>query len=527
MKRLFITAVFGAFGSVLMIDVVVHAADQGVTGKKLLLKDSGKFVLLSKDPAISIAGSEAIQSSDSTLTFDDGSGPVTLTLPVSHWSTNSATTILKFKNPGAPVGSIVKIVKIKSGLLKAVSKGLPFPVPNGAATIDVVLSLNGGTNRYCMTFAGTGDGAKFFVKDASAGTCPSPASCGNDVQESGETCDGSDAPACPGDCLNDCTCAPACATSGANAAACNAYANAPSCTSCCAGDPACSNYCQAAMIFGSCGGSFANSECANAANAAGCAAECCPPPPPPACGNNTVEGTEICDGTDATACPGVCQSDCTCPPQTCGNDTREGTEACDGSDATACPNDCLADCTCAPVCPASGGDNTACLAAATIPACTTCCSTSLGCSDGCGVAVTSWLCTNPAENDTCAAAINANGCADECCSPSAPVCSNDTVEGTEECDGTDDSACPSSCQSDCTCSLPAVCGNNVREGAEACDGTDAASCPGACNPDCTCGLTCPLADPPVNGLPTACNAYGNNSTCAACCALDSKLHLLL
>ena len=31
------------------------------------------------------------------------------------------------------------------------------------------------------------------------------------------------------------------------------------------------------------------------------------------CGNDIREGTEICDGTDAAACPGQCQSDCTCP----------------------------------------------------------------------------------------------------------------------------------------------------------------------------------------------------------------------
>jgi hypothetical protein len=47
-------------------------------------------------------------------------------------------------------------------------------VPNGAASINVVLSLDGGTNTYCMTFSGTGDGTKFLVKDATAGTCAAP-----------------------------------------------------------------------------------------------------------------------------------------------------------------------------------------------------------------------------------------------------------------------------------------------------------------------------------------------------------------
>jgi len=31
-----------------------------------------------------------------------------------------------------------------------------------------------------------------------------------------------------------------------------------------------------------------------------------------------------------------------------------------------------------------------------------------------------------------------------------------------------------------------ACGNNVREGAEECDGTDDAACPGQCNPNCKC-----------------------------------------
>ena len=56
--------------------------------------------------------------------------------------------------------------------MKIVAKGLPFAVPNGPASIAVVLSLDGGSNTYCMNFTGTGDGERFLVKDAAAGTCP-------------------------------------------------------------------------------------------------------------------------------------------------------------------------------------------------------------------------------------------------------------------------------------------------------------------------------------------------------------------
>jgi hypothetical protein len=31
------------------------------------------------------------------------------------------------------------------------------------------------------------------------------------------------------------------------------------------------------------------------------------------CGNNLREGAEVCDGTSAAACPGMCKPDCTCP----------------------------------------------------------------------------------------------------------------------------------------------------------------------------------------------------------------------
>lgn len=152
-----------------------YATDQGITGKRLLLKGPAKFVLLSKDLSISIAGSDPVGGADSSLTFDNGGGPVIYTLPKGLWSKNGAGTLFKYKNANAPgPPSAVKVAKVKSGLLKMVGKGIPFAVPNGAASVDVVVSLDGGTNRYCMTFSGTGDGSKFLVKDATAGTCPPP-----------------------------------------------------------------------------------------------------------------------------------------------------------------------------------------------------------------------------------------------------------------------------------------------------------------------------------------------------------------
>ncbi len=75
---------------------------------------------------------------------------------------------------------------------------------------------------------------------------------------------------------------------------------------------------------------------------------------PPICGNNLRELAEECDGTDDTACSGLCQVDCTCPSPVCGNNILESGEQCDGTEDAACPGLCLGDCTCpAPGCGAA------------------------------------------------------------------------------------------------------------------------------------------------------------------------------
>jgi predicted esterase len=149
-----------------------RAADQGITGKMLLLKASQKVSVLSKDSSIDVMGADPVGGSNSSITFDDGTHMATLSLPASNWSTNGSRSVFQYKNASAPSGpSIVKIAKVKSGLLKVTGNGLPIPVPNGSATINVVLKLDGGANTYCMTFAGTGDGTKFAVKDSPAGAC--------------------------------------------------------------------------------------------------------------------------------------------------------------------------------------------------------------------------------------------------------------------------------------------------------------------------------------------------------------------
>ena len=90
---------------------------------------------------------------------------------------------------------------------------------------------------------------------------------------------------------------------------------------------------------------------------------------------------------------------------------------------------------------------------------------------------------------------------------------------TEQCDGSDDTACPGACRDNCicgfcgdgildpteecdngpsnsdtepdacrtTCTLP-TCGDNVTDEGEECDGTSDDACPNDCLQDCTCEI---------------------------------------
>ena len=78
-----------------------------------------------------------------------------------------------------------------------------------------------------------------------------------------------------------------------------------------------------------------------------------------------------------------------------------------------------------------------------------------------------------------------------------PVCGNDVRERAEACDGLS-SGCDQGftpCEPDCSCppgsTSPGTCGDNVVNlPGEECDGTDDLACPGSCLTDCTCGGEC-------------------------------------
>ena len=155
------------------------ALDQPITGKKLWLKSTPKFVLLSKDAGIDIGGADPhCPGGDSSLVIDDGVDTATFLLPCANWRANHSGGF-RYRNSSAPQGpSAVKFVMVKGGLLKVIGKDLGgLSLPNGAGTIDVVLNLDGIAHRYCMSFTGTGNGSRFVAKNAPAGSCPSPLPC--------------------------------------------------------------------------------------------------------------------------------------------------------------------------------------------------------------------------------------------------------------------------------------------------------------------------------------------------------------
>ena len=96
-------------------------------------------------------------------------------------------------------------------------------------------------------------------------------------------------------------------------------------------------------------------------------------------------------------------------------------------------------------------------------------------------------------------------------------CGDDAVNlPGEECDGTEDSACPGNC-------IPrggggGVCGDNLRNtgedctcASEECDGTDSPACPGLCLANCTCPIA--ICNNAVKEVGEECDPPGSTANC--------------
>ena len=178
--------------AVLLALGVASAADQLISGKKLLIKNppsgaaQNKVVHMAKDPSITIAspgfggdpqcsGAGGGGASSIRIIASGGAGDVTIPLPCAGWTTNGSNTLFKYKDSS---GTTCNIVLVKGGTLaKAVCKGAHVAIDlNGSMSpVAVVTTLN--TERYCTEFGGIvakdgSDDKTFLRKDASA-----PASC--------------------------------------------------------------------------------------------------------------------------------------------------------------------------------------------------------------------------------------------------------------------------------------------------------------------------------------------------------------
>jgi hypothetical protein len=200
------------------------------------------------------------------------------------------------------------------------------------------------------------------------------------------------------------------------------------------------------------------------------------------CGDGIVDSpSETCDVNNDAACPGLCGSNglaCLCP--FCGDATIDPGESCDtqGNLGT-CSEGCSHDCTCA-VC----GDG---IVQTPVEECED--APGLGCYVG-----------------TCAPPGDANQC-------HCPICGDGQITQGEECEPTDDSACPGHCTDGCLC---AVCGNNVQEPGEECDGTDSGCGVGECLPNCTCSV---CGNGILESPPEQCEST-DDSACPGLCNTD-------
>lgn len=274
-------AIVALAGTLLLANSAATAVEQGITGKRLLLRNTPKTQVLSSDPLIAVGvngGSGdprcAPQGSglggSMTLTHSAGYS-ITVTMPCANWSTNSRGTFYKYKD----LASTPKTTAIiKAGRLRLSSiggQGLPTA---SAATIDVRVSI--GSDKYCLEFSGTGDGngRKFLVKDAPAGACQH---CGDNLREGTEMCDGSDA-ACPtfSYCSPDCSgCVPVPECPGGCWSGNGAVPELPACAPCCTQNDDCHYYCGLAAELMACDNAYV--PYCEAAVATACAAECgCP-----------------------------------------------------------------------------------------------------------------------------------------------------------------------------------------------------------------------------------------------------------
>ena len=366
--------------------------------------------------------------------------------------------------------------------------------------------------------------------------------CGNGIVERGETCDNN----CPMSCSDGNACTQDIMSGSMDS--CDVFCLYPSVEACIGGDGCCPAMCifvNDSDCSDSCGDNIVDDDetCdANCPTAADCVDT-------NACTADAILGSAAncsaqCINTDISACvsdDGCCPSGCDATTDNdcggvCGNDEVEGSEICDGD----CPT--LSDCSDGVACTTDGltGSSSTCNAECVY-------STILDCIHGDGCCPR--ICDNSTDNDCSASCGNLTVEGNETCDGNCPtscddyeVCTSDELIGSSsscsaECINTDivtciggDGCCPSYCNATNDVDCAATCGNNIVESGETCDGNCPTSCSGgsgcityvlsgsACTRECVSSsiTNCINSD---GCCPSGCNtaSYNLDNDCSPVC----------
>jgi hypothetical protein len=161
------------------------ATDIPIPGKITIIKDGKLAKLVAKPvgaftiPGIGGAGDPVINGGEVNFFDTGGSGIVTDTLGAGTWTglgSPAGSKGWKYSNTGAPVGGAVKLIIMKTAVIKILAKD--DGTVNGPIVGTLGITLETGTDNRCAEFGGTpikNDPGLVKRKDAPApGTCPTP-----------------------------------------------------------------------------------------------------------------------------------------------------------------------------------------------------------------------------------------------------------------------------------------------------------------------------------------------------------------